>query len=866
MKENIQKTFPVTGMSCAACAARIEKTLNEVEGVAEARVNYASSTVFVTFAGEQCSVTQMKSAVQRAGYVLLTDEDEAQAEQIQLTHYKQIRQRVVWAALLCIPIFLSGMLEMFVHITGTLQIAIVVLQCLLATLVVFRFGRGFFINAWKQLRHQSVNMDTLVAGSTGIAYLFSLSNLLFFQFWVSHGIQPHFYFESASMIIVFILLGRLLEAKAKRNTSDAIRKLIGLQPKTVTIVSGDTERTVPIADIHTGDVIIVRPGEKVAVDGTVISGDSFVDESMLSGEPLAVHKQIGSKVFAGTLNRNGAFRFRADKVGKDTMLSRIIHHVQDAQGSKAPVQKTVDKVSSVFVPTIMAVAAVSFVAWMVLAPEKGLAYGLLAMITTLIIACPCALGLATPTALMVGIGKGAERGILIKDAESIETARLIDCIVLDKTGTITEGKPAVSDMMTLLFANEEARKQALSILRSIERKSEHPLAQAIVHDLATYDNEVNIMDFESITGSGVTAIVNKILYFVGRKELLTENEIDIPEELSEQAEQWAKEAKTIVWFGNERQALAVIAITDKIKTTSAAAIKMLHARNISVYMLTGDNEKAARAIAGQVGIKHVTAGVLPEEKVAFIKELQKQGHKVAMVGDGINDSAALAHANVSIAMGNGSDIAIDAAMVTILSSDLTKIAETIQLSEYTVRTIRENLFWAFVYNIIAVPVAAGILYPINGFLLNPMIGGAAMAMSSVSVVLNSLRLKRKKIGEQEECGSCPTNEPYIPRPFHIITAESKTETVEFIPIEEDENEFLLTTPSEDAGVYNVEGMMCDHCRTHVEEALNSIPGVSASVTLDPPIAIISFAEPKLPVETLQKIIKEKAGNYTITEI
>lgn len=853
----------MTGMSCAACASRIEKTLNEQEGVAEARVNYASATVFVELDPKACSVARLRTAVQNAGYDLLTDE--GQAEQVRQVQYEAIKHRTIWAALLCIPVFVSGMLEMFIHLTDTQRLVIVLLQWLLATLIVFRFGRVFFINAWKQLRHRAVNMDTLVAGSTGIAYLFSLSNLLFFNFWVSHGIQPHFYFESASMIIAFILLGRLLEAKAKRNTSDAIRKLIGLQPKTVTVIDGETERTVPISEIRRGDIIAVRPGEKIAVDGTVVSGESFVDESMLSGEPLAVHKLTDSKVFAGTLNRNGAFRFRADKVGKDTMLSRIIHHVQEAQGSKAPVQKVVDKVSSVFVPTIMAVSVLSFIAWIVFAPEGGFIHGLLAMITVLIIACPCALGLATPTAIMVGIGKGAERGILIKDAESIETAGTIDSIVLDKTGTITEGKPAVSGIISLRFEDDSAQKHALSILRSIEQRSEHPLAQAIVHDLGVYDEKVDVMDFENMTGQGVTAIVNHIVYFVGRKELLTENEIEISEELSEQAEQWAKEAKTIVWFGNERQALAVIAITDRIKQSSAEAVGLLHARNIDIYMLTGDNEAAANAIAGQVGIKNVKAGVLPEEKVLFVKELQRQGHKVAMVGDGINDSAALAHADVSIAMGNGSDIAIDAAMITILSSDLTKIAETIQLSEHTVRTIRENLFWAFIYNIIAVPVAAGILYPINGFLLNPMIGGAAMAMSSVSVVLNSLRLKRKKIYHKKESDLCHIPDTDISHSYKVLTANDKAETVEFIRLEGNEESYASALTN-GVGVYSVEGMMCDHCRTHVEEALNSLPGVSASVTLDPAIAIIEFAEEKLPLETLQETIKAKAGSYKIAEI
>lgn len=609
----------------------------------------------------------------------------------------------------------------------------------LSTPIIFGLGRSFFVSAWKQLEHGSANMDTLVANSTGIAYLFSLFNMLFPEFWLSRGIHPHVYFEAASVIIAFILLGRLLEEKAKGNTSSAIKKLMGLQPKNVTVITPTGEQQeISIEQIRPGDLLLVKPGERIAVDGSVTEGESFVDESMLSGEPIAVSKYKGTKVFAGTINQQGSFRFRAEKVGTDTLLAKIIHMVQDAQGSKAPVQQLVDKIAGIFVPVIIGIAIVSFIAWMLLDGENGFTHGLLALVTVLIIACPCALGLATPTAIMVGIGKGAERGILIKDAESLEIAKKIDTVVLDKTGTVTEGKPAVSDLIW-----NDRTERAESIFYSLEKLSEHPLAEAI----AGYFKDVRFTEiehFDSITGKGVKGQVEDKTYYAGNRKLLEENRISISPALSAEAARLTAEAQTVIWFADDTAALAIAAITDRIKPTSIQAVAELRAAGIEVYMLTGDNEATAGEIARQAGITHYKAGVLPQDKAAFISQLQKEGKKVAMAGDGINDSAALAQADLSIAMGGGSDIAMDVAKMTIISSDLTKIPEALKLSRLTVRTIRQNLFWAFIYNLIGVPIAAGILYPINGFLLNPMIAGAAMAFSSVSVVSNSLRLKRKK--------------------------------------------------------------------------------------------------------------------------
>ena len=733
--KNIKNTYPVLGMSCASCAARVDKTLNGLPGVYQATVNYATAVAQVEYNPEICSDATLQSAVQAAGYDLLVDtgEDAAdKAEEIRLTRYRKIKRRTVAALLLSLPVMV---ISMFFEDISSLKYVL----WILATPVVFGLGREFYINAWRQLKHGTSNMDTLVAVSTGIAYTFSVFNLLFPDFWFSRGIEPHIYFEAASVIIAFILLGRLLEERAKQNTSSAIKKLIGLQPKTVIIIVDSDERTVPITAVQKGDTILVKPGERIAVDGVVVTGESYVDESMLNGEPVPMHKQSGEKVFAGTINQKGTFRFIADKIGSDTMLAQIIRMVQDAQGSKAPVQKLVDRIARFFVPAIISISIIAFVAWIFLAPTNGFTNGLLAMVTVLIIACPCALGLATPTAIMVGIGKGAEKGILIKDAQSLEIAPKIDTIILDKTGTITAGHPIVIESLW-----ENGFEHSRKILYSLEKLSEHPLSDAVVNTLQN-EKEISIDKFENVPGKGVKGVVGSQTYYAGSLSLLNDNHITIASHLQELANKWTQEAKTLVWFADSTQAIAAIALTDEIKQTSAQAISQLQEMGVEVHMLTGDNAISAQAISRKVGINHYKAGVLPNEKAQFIKELQANGKKVGMVGDGINDSAALAQANLSIAMGQGSDIAVDTAMATILSSDLLKIPETIRLSQLTIKTIYQNLFWAFIYNLIGIPIAAGIFYSVNGFLLNPMWASAAMAFSSVSVVLNSLRLKRKRI-------------------------------------------------------------------------------------------------------------------------
>ncbi|MBV4355796.1 heavy metal translocating P-type ATPase [Pinibacter aurantiacus] len=728
----VKKNFPVLNMTCASCAAGTEGTLKALNGVVSASVNYANASAQVEYIPSIITAQQLKEAVQSTGYDLVIEENEEAKESLEALRndrYKLLRRKTIGAIALSVPLVIIGMFFMNMPYANYIMWA-------LSTPIVLILGKQFFVNAWKQAKHRSANMDTLVALSTGVAYLFSVFNTLFPAYWHNKGLHAHVYFEAAGVVITFILLGKLLEEKAKSNTSSAIKKLIGLQPKTVMVVHhGGHQMEMPLANVKPGDIILIRPGEKIAVDGTVISGSSFVDESLITGEPVAVSKSKDAKVFAGTINQKGSFQFRADKVGAETLLAQIIKTVQDAQGSKAPVQKLVDKIAGIFVPVVIGLAMLTLIAWIILGGENGFTQGLLAMITVLVIACPCALGLATPTAIMVGVGKGAEHGILIKDAESLELAKKVNAIVLDKTGTITEGKPAVTNIAWLSNDNSFA-----NVFASIEKQSEHPLAEAVVKYFDVKDY-VPVHHFESITGEGVKAHVNSLFYYVGNEKLMRKNNITIPEDLLSNAKTWLATAKTVIYFGNEKQALAAVAIADKIKASSSEAVKLLQQSGIDVYMLTGDNEATAKAIAAEAGIAHYKAEVLPADKAVFVKELQQQGKVVAMVGDGINDSSALAQADVSIAMGKGSDIAMDVAKMTIISSDLSRIPEAIKLSINTVRTIRQNLFWAFIYNLIGIPIAAGILYPVNGFLLNPMIAGAAMALSSVSVVTNSLRLK-----------------------------------------------------------------------------------------------------------------------------
>ncbi|MBD2753526.1 copper-translocating P-type ATPase [Spirosoma sp. BT704] len=744
-------------MSCAACAVSVESMLKHTPGVSDAGVNYANQTAWVQFDPKAVTPAELQNTVRSIGYDLVVDAEdphranvwEVQAES-QQQHYQSLKRRTIWAIILSLPVVVIGMFFMDRNV-GLLAYANWIMLVLSAP-VVFVLGRSFFVNAWKQARHGKANMDTLVALSTGIAFLFSTFNTVYPEFWHRRGMHPHVYFEAVAVVITFILLGKLLEERAKSNTSSAIKKLMGLQPKTVRLVEGDSEREIPITSVQVGNLLLVRPGEKIPVDGVLESGQSYVDESMISGEPVPVDKQAGAKVFAGTINQKGSFRFRAEKVGGDTLLAQIIRMVQDAQGSKAPVQQTVDRIAGIFVPIVLSIALLTFVVWMVfgyyLVPGADpFTTALLTSVTVLVIACPCALGLATPTAIMVGVGKGAENNILIKDAESLEVGYRVNAVVLDKTGTITEGRPIVTDLVWAVSETEQAQLKA--ILYALESQSEHPLAEAITTYLADV-KPVALDKFESVTGRGVTAHYQNHTYFIGNQILLADQQTAPSDTLTQQAMHLQNQAKTVVFMGRLDQdtqtgdVLAIIAIADPVKASSKQAIDTLQNRGIEVYMLTGDNAQTAAAVSKQVGIKQYRAETMPADKANFVKELQAAGKVVAMVGDGINDSQALAQADVSIAMGRGSDIAMDVARMTLITSDLISVPKALQLSKQTVRVIRQNLFWAFIYNLIGIPLAAGVLYPAFGFLLNPMIAGAAMALSSVSVVSNSLRLRRMK--------------------------------------------------------------------------------------------------------------------------
>ncbi len=742
----IRKTFPVTGMTCASCANSVESMLRTHEGVHSAAVNYANNSVLVEYDSDRTNPQSMKETVQSIGYDLVIDEpeqfgdDEAEDEHHQ--HHKPaghealslLQRNTLWSVLLSLPTVVIGMFFMGMPYANEIMWA-------LSTPVLFVFGRQFIVNAWKQARHRRANMDTLVALSTGIAYIFSVFNILYPQFWYDRGLEAHVYFEAAAVIVTFILLGKLLEERAKSSTSSAIKKLMGMQPKTVIrIGENDIEERVAISRVQVGDTLVVKPGDKVPVDGSVIMGHSFIDESMISGEPMPVEKTKDKPVFAGTINQKGVLRIHADKVGSDTILAHIIEMVQVAQGSKAPVQKLVDKVAGIFVPLVMVISLITFAVWTLFGGENGVTQGLLTMVTVLVIACPCALGLATPTAIMVGIGKGAEQGMLIKDAESLEKAHSLTDIIFDKTGTLTMGQIAISDIGWATEITNE--KDAASVMYSIEKQSEHPLAQAVVDHLGDSGAaNVTVEAFITLPGKGVLAKADGQTWWIGNRALMDEQKVQIPDDLDRKATNWQKMARTLIWVARGSQLVAVMGASDQLQPTAKEAIAQLKKMGIEPHLVTGDNASTAAVIASELSITHVLAETLPDQKHEYVKKLQSQGRVVAMIGDGINDSQALAQADVSIAMGKGTDIAMDVAMMTLLSSDLLAVPRAIRLSDRTVRTVRQNLFWAFIYNLIGIPIAAGVLYPFFGFLLNPMIAGAAMALSSVSVVMNSLRLK-----------------------------------------------------------------------------------------------------------------------------
>lgn len=766
----IEKTYPVKGMSCASCSAHVGKALRSVEGVVEVNVNLPMNRATVKFDDAACTAQQLQQSVERMGFELIidqTDDEETHifadeevaseknsANELNQTtpntsnkkstskkcvanHNEALKQmrRNAWGALaIAIPLLVLGIIP---HLFAGQEVA----SCFLAAFSLWKYGRLFYTPAWKLLKHGTSNMDTLVALSISVSFIYSFCNLFFPQWFISHGMQPHLYFDSVGVITAFILLGRMLEARAKHRTTNSIRKLMQLQPKQVVCVfPNGKEVTKHVNDVKTGDVLLARPGDRIAVDGEVITGASNVDESSLSGEPIPVEKNIGDKVMEGTINKNGTLHYRAEKRATDTLLAQIVRMVQEAQGSKVPVQALVDRIAAVFVPTIIGISLITLIAWILLDSANGLTHGLIAMVSVLVIACPCSLGLATPTAIIVGIGRGASSGILIKDATCLEVAEKINAVVLDKTGTITVGHPEVK----AAWFESDSESKWRNILLSLERQSEHPLAEAVCTFLKD-ETTCKVENFTALPGNGVSGCINGCTYYVGSLKWMQEKNIPLTATQHQFANNYTHQACSLVALTDGIKILALLALTDKVKSTSATAIKQLKALGIETYMLTGDNAQTAAVVASEVGIDHYVAHTLPADKANFVKQLQAEGKKVAMVGDGINDSAALAVADLSIAMGRGSDIAIDTAMLTLLTSDLLRLPQAIRLSARTVRTIRQNLFWAFFYNVVSVPIAAGVLYPICGFMLSPMIAGAAMALSSVSVVTNSLRSGLKRI-------------------------------------------------------------------------------------------------------------------------
>jgi Cu+-exporting ATPase len=733
-------TIAIGGMTCAACVNRIEKGLRKIEGVTDAQVNLATERATLLYHSEKAGKSEFRKTVEGLGYEVRGFEEEATADREAEARTREIRlqkRKFVISAVLAAAIFFGSMPEWFPWWPGFLQNHLTLF--LLTTPVQFWAGWQFYRGFWLALKHRTSDMNTLIAVGTSAAYLYSTAVTFFPQWFRARGLGLGIYYDTSAMIITLILLGKLLEAIAKGHTSSAIRRLMGLQAKTARVVRNGQEMDIPVEEVRKGDGVIVRPGEKIAVDGMVLEGNSAVDESMLTGESLPVEKHAGDPVMGGTINKTGSFKFEATKVGKDTALAQIIKLVEEAQGSKAPIQRLADRVASVFVPTVISIAIGTFAVWMIFGPKPGFTLALLNFVAVLIIACPCAMGLATPTAIMVGTGRGAENGILIKGGESLETIHRVNTILFDKTGTLTQGRPAVTDIVAEKGFD---RTQVLEWAASAEKGSEHPLGEAIVRAAEEKGLGLKPVDaFEAIPGQGIKAKINGEAILLGNLKLMEENGVEL-DGLERDLERLAGEGKTPMLVARNHSAAGIIAVADTLKPYSKEAVEALQRMGLEAVLITGDNERTGKAVAAQMGINRVLAEVLPWEKSQQVKRLQEEGKVVAMVGDGINDAPALAQADVGIAIGTGTDVAMESSDITLITGDLRAVVTAIQLSKRTIRTIRQNLFWAFFYNVLGIPIAAGILYPFWGILLNPMIASAAMAMSSVSVVSNSLRLRR----------------------------------------------------------------------------------------------------------------------------
>jgi Cu+-exporting ATPase len=739
-------------MKCASCVQTIEKALLKRDGITDASANLASETVRVEYIPTLIDLAEIEKTIEKTGYKILNiPEEDGLRDTERLSRekeFKSLKIRFFSGLVLGLLVFVGSMPEWFPWIPSFLNNYFVL--WVLATPIQFWIGWPFLRGAWAALKHGNADMNTLIAVGTSAAYAYSVTATIFPSFFISGGFEPRVYFDTSAMIIVLILFGRILEARAKGRTSEAIKKLIGLQPRTARVIRKGKEMDVPLHDVALGDMVIVRPGEKIPVDGIVEDGASAVDESMITGESMPVKKKKGDHVIGATINKTGSFQFKATAVGKETVLAQIIKLVQDAQGSKAPIQRLADVIAGYFVPVVIAIAIVTFVVWLLFGPKPALTYSVLNFVSVMIIACPCALGLATPTAVMVGTGRGAENGILIKGGESLETAHKIDTIVFDKTGTLTKGKAEVTDILPV---HGFSKKDIIHYSASAEKHSEHPLAEAVLRKAE--EEGITIQDpvgFEAVEGMGIESHVEEKLIILGNENLMLKHGIET-EMLADQAHKLSSGGKTIVFVAVEGQAAGLVAVADTLKEDAVQAVSRLKEMGIQVVMLTGDTQRTAEAISRNVGIDNVLSEVMPEDKVKEIKDIQSRGKTVAMVGDGINDAPALIQADVGIAIGSGTDVAMEASDITLMKDDLLGVVGAIELSKGTIRTIRQNLFWAFFYNTLGIPVAAGILYPFFGILLSPIIASAAMAFSSVSVVSNSLRLRRIRLQEERLASS-----------------------------------------------------------------------------------------------------------------
>ena len=841
----MKSKFDVTGMTCGACSAHVEKSVSKVNGVKTVNVNLLQNSMTVEYDENVTGIPEIVSAVESGGYGASPVGEKSTASDSKNTaaedEIKNTKFRLKVSFLFMIPLFYISMGHMMEAplpsiLLGHENMMIFALVQLFLTLPVMIVNKKYFVNGFKSLFNKSPNMDTLVAIGSGASFLYSVISIFRMAYYMGRGNMDmahmemmELYFESASMILTLITLGKFFEARSKGKTGEAIRKLMDLAPKKAIVVRNGIETEIDTKDIVVGDIVVVKPGSSIPADGILVEGTSFVDESAITGESIPVEKKAGDRAVCATINKNGSFKFKADKVGDDTTLAQIVHLVEEAGGSKAPIAKLADKVAGVFVPVVICIALAAAVIWLLVG--AGVNFAVSIGIAVLVISCPCALGLATPTAIMVGTGKGAENGILVKSAESLENAHFINTVVMDKTGTVTEGHPKVTDIEVF---NGTDKNEFLKIAASAEKSSEHPVSEAIVQKAEEEGIDLYAAEsFQSVSGRGIKCVINKTEITAGNAAMMNENGIDISE-AKNKADVFASKGKTPLYFAFDKKIAGITAVADVVKKSSAQAVKEFKKMGIDVIMLTGDNSLAAKAIGDEVGIDTVISDVLPQDKEAKIRELQEKGRKVAMIGDGINDAPALVRADTGIAIGAGTDIAIESADIVLVKNDLMDAVAAVQLSKATIRNIKQNLFWAFIYNIIGIPFAAGLFYPFTGIKLNPMIGAAAMSMSSVFVVSNALRLKNFK----------PTFASYYKNKKE---AENKKAVAEIV--EENKEEFKMEKKM------MIDGMMCTHCQGRVEKALNAIDGVSAKVDLEGKCAYI----------TESKEVSDKVLSDAVTE-